>query len=210
MSLLGITVFVRYLAFRPQDNLPLGRAVPTRNCTWGSRRIPLRLPRLQLDHFAVHCELAISVMVDGLRVLLHRISPGFDDFQYEEVELADETGIDHLAFKVGEAFGHQRRRHTLGWRRRQAESLELVHVPSRAIANTHDLGCQFNRWNGDNALSHRSQRSEAVIGVADDTGDQRRLELYHHVPGHRHDVGSALVGGRQEDHWTRFKQLVDP
>ena len=76
------------------------------------------------------------MMVDGLRMLLGRISPGFDDFKDEQVELADEPGIDHLAFEVGEALGHQRRRHILGWHRRQAESLELVHVPPRAITDT--------------------------------------------------------------------------
>src|ERR1017187_4468495 len=107
MSLLGIAVFVRYLAFRPQDNLPPpGRAVPTRNRTWGSRRIPLRLPRLQHDHFAVHGEHAISVMVDGLWLLLLRISPSLDHFQDEQVELVYEPGIDHLALKVGEAFSN--------------------------------------------------------------------------------------------------------
>ena len=30
-------------------------------------------------------------MVDGLRVLLRRIAPSVDDFQDEQVELADET-----------------------------------------------------------------------------------------------------------------------
>jgi hypothetical protein len=44
-------------------------------------------------------------------------------------------------------------------------------APPRAIANTHDLGGQFHRRNRNYALSHRSQRSEAVIGVADDTGN---------------------------------------
>jgi hypothetical protein len=67
-------------------------------------------------------------MVDGLRMLLRRISPGFEYFEDEEVELVDEPGIDYLALKVSEALSHQRRRHTLGWRWRKAKSLEFVHV----------------------------------------------------------------------------------
>jgi len=56
------------------------------------------------------------------------------------VELVDEPGIDYLALKVGEALSHQRRRHTLGWRRRQTEPLEFVHVPAGAVAIATTLG----------------------------------------------------------------------
>src|ERR1039458_8266061 len=91
------------------------------------------------------------MMVDGFRMLLCWVRPGFDHFQDEQVELTDETGIDHLAFEVGEAFGHQRRPHTRGFLRRPAEPLAVVPVLSRAIANTHDLGRKFHRWNGDYA-----------------------------------------------------------
>ena len=87
-------------------------------------------------------------MVVGLWMLLCRIGPGFEYFQDEEVELVDEPGIDHLALKVGEAFDHQGRRHTLGWRRRKAESLEFVHVSARTVTDSHDLGRQFQRWDG--------------------------------------------------------------
>src|ERR1035438_4964989 len=30
-----------------------------------------------------------------------------------------------------------------------------------------------------------------------------------HMPGHRHDVGVSILGGRQQDYRTRFEQLVD-
>ena len=80
------------------------------------------------------------MMVDGLWMLLCWVRPGFDHFQDKEVELVDETGIDHLAFKVGKALGHQRRRHTLSWHRRQAESLELVHVPPEQLPIPTTLG----------------------------------------------------------------------
>jgi len=68
------------------------------------------------------------MMVNGLRVLLRRIDPCLEHFKDEEIVLVDETGIGHLAFKIGETLGHERRRHALGWRWRQTESLELVHI----------------------------------------------------------------------------------
>ena len=148
-------------------------------------------------------------MVDGLWMLLGRVCPGFDHFKNEEIVLVDEMSIDHLAFKVGEALGHQRRRDTLGWCWRQTKSLELVHISPRAVTDTHDLGRKFRRWNGDYSLFRRPQSTKAVIGVADDTGNHRRLKLDHHVPGHRHHIGMTLVSGRQQDYRTRFEQLVD-
>ena len=67
-------------------------------------------------------------MVDCLRMLLCPIGPGFEYFQDEEIELVDESGIANLALKVSEALSHQGWRHTLGWRRRKAESLEFRHT----------------------------------------------------------------------------------
>src|SRR5208282_2588937 len=129
--------------------------------------------RLQLDHLAIHSEPAVSVMVDGLWILLSGIDPGLEHFKDEEIVLVDETGIGHLAFEIGETLGHQRRRHALGWRRRQSESLELLYVPARAVADFHDFGRQFQRRNSDHALFGRPQCGKAVIGAADDTGNQR-------------------------------------
>jgi hypothetical protein len=43
------------------------------------------------------------MMVDGLRMLLRRIRPGFEYLQDEKVELVDEPGIDHLALAVTSA-----------------------------------------------------------------------------------------------------------
>jgi hypothetical protein len=48
--------------------------------------------RLQLDHLAIHSEPAVSVMVDGLRILLRRIDPGPEHFRDEEIVLVDEAG----------------------------------------------------------------------------------------------------------------------
>jgi len=43
----------------------------------------LWLFRLQLDYFPIHNELAVSVMVEGLGILLCRIGPGLEDLQDE-------------------------------------------------------------------------------------------------------------------------------
>jgi hypothetical protein len=48
--------------------------------------------RLQLDHLAIHSEPAVSVMVDGVRILLRRIGPGLEHFKDEEIVLVDEAG----------------------------------------------------------------------------------------------------------------------
>lgn len=48
--------------------------------------------RLQLDHLAIHSEPAVSVIVDGLRILLRRIGPGLEHFRDEEIVLVDEAG----------------------------------------------------------------------------------------------------------------------
>ena len=48
--------------------------------------------RLQLDHLAIHSEPAVSVMVDGLRILLRRIDPGLEPFRDEEIVRIDTMG----------------------------------------------------------------------------------------------------------------------
>jgi hypothetical protein len=72
-----------------------------KGCYRGSRKIavtlPLRFPRLQLDHLTIDAELAVSVVVNGFWMILRRIRPGFECFQDEEVELVDESAIDYLA-----------------------------------------------------------------------------------------------------------------
>ena len=65
--------------------------------------------------------------------------------------------------------------------------------------------------NGDYALFGRPQGLKAVVGIADDTGDQRRFELYHHVPGHRHDIGPPLpaCGQRTTGPGSRIRYTFD-
>ena len=151
----------------------------------------------------------MSVMVDGLGILLRGVGPSLEYFKDEKIVPVYETSITHLAFEIRETLGYERRRHAFGWHRRQTKRLELLHVAARTVADFHNFGRQLQCRNGDHALFRRPQCGKAVIGAADDTGNQRRFKLDHHMPGHRHDVGAALVGGRQQDHRARFEQLVD-
>src|ERR1035437_4672511 len=83
--------------FRPGERrLSEGAGHPRNWIGWGR----LRLPRLQLDHLAIHCEPAVPVMVNRLRTLLGRISPGFEHFKHEHVELVDEAGTRTNSLKV--------------------------------------------------------------------------------------------------------------
>ena len=79
--------------------------VPTRNRGLGYV-VPLPHSRLQLYHLAIYSEPAVSVMVDGLRMLLRRIDPGLEHLKDKEIIFADETGIGHLALEIGETLGH--------------------------------------------------------------------------------------------------------
>src|ERR1035437_9810127 len=78
---------------------------------WGR----LRLPRLQLDHLAIHCEPAVPVMVNRLRTLLGRISPGFEHFKHEHVELVDEAGTRTNSLKVYFPNAVSRQKPLVGW-----------------------------------------------------------------------------------------------
>jgi hypothetical protein len=46
--------------------------------------------RPKLDHLAIHSELAVSVMVDGLRIFLRLVGPGPKYFKDKEIVLVDE------------------------------------------------------------------------------------------------------------------------
>jgi hypothetical protein len=51
----------------------------------------LRLSRPQLDYLAVHGEPAVSLTMNGLRISLPRIDPGFEHFKNDDVLLVDDT-----------------------------------------------------------------------------------------------------------------------
>jgi hypothetical protein len=91
----------------------------------------------------------------------------------------------------------------------QADHLELVYRPPRAIADGNHFRGESNGGNGDDTFPGRAERRKTVITAADDTGHKRRRELDHHMPGHRHDVDMAIVGSRQEDDRSRLQQTID-
>jgi len=148
-------------------------------------------------------------MMDGLGIAFRGINPRFEHFQDEKIIGADETRIDHFAFEIRKAFRYQRRNDAFGGYRRQRELVELSHIATRAITDPDHRGCQFDRRNGDHAFLRGPQRVKAVISVADDAGDEWGLEVDHHVPRHRHDIGASTLCSAQQHHRARFDQLVD-
>jgi hypothetical protein len=135
--------------------------------------------------------------------------PKLHHFEHEEVVLVDQARVCDFAFEVGEALGDEGRTHVLRGDRRQSETLELVGVASGRVAHADHFVSELCRRNRDDALLRRAQRGEAVIVAAHDAGDERRFEIDHHVPRHRHHIGSDLVSCRQQDDGAGFQNLVD-
>lgn len=116
------------------------------------RNAPIRASGLQLDSPSIDDELAVTVMVNRLRVFLRSIDPGFDHFKNKQVVLIRQPCIDDIALQIGEALGDKWRRNLLGRSCCQAEALEFVYVLARAVANANDLARQFPRRNGNDTL----------------------------------------------------------
>jgi hypothetical protein len=62
-----------------------------------------------MDHIAVDGEGTIAAVMNGFRILLRRIDPGFDDFENAKAVLGDKVRVGHLAFEIGEVLADQRR-----------------------------------------------------------------------------------------------------
>ena len=121
-------------------------------------------------------------MMVGLGVLLRRIDPRIHNFQNEEIVPLDQARILDAAFKVAEALLDQGRPDTTGRKRRQSKAFELVDVLSRAIADFYHLLGEAACRDRDHGFPRRAEGREAEIGFTDDTSDEWRLELHHHVP----------------------------
>lgn len=131
-------------------------------------------------------------------MLLCRVYPGLDHLKNEKIILRHHAEIGHFAFEVGEAFLDQRWRDLSCGDGREFEFVEFVHPIAVTIANLHHLGGESHRGNCDHALACGLKRAEAVIALADHTGDLWRFELDHHMPGHGHYVGPSALHRRQE------------
>lgn len=129
---------------------------------------------------------------------LRRIDPGFQLLENEQIVLIHQTTVGHLALEIGETLCDQRGCNMFCWYRRQLKSFKLRNVAARAITDIHDILREVRGRNSDDAPFCRPQRRKAVIGLADDAGNKRWLKLDHHMPRHRHDVGTAVAGGGQQ------------
>ena len=64
--------------------------------------------RFQLDCLTVNHKGAIAAVVEGLRIPLRRIDPGFEHFKNEKIIFVDKAPVGHTAFEIGKAFGDER------------------------------------------------------------------------------------------------------
>ena len=71
-------------------------------------------PRFQLDCLTVNHKGATAAVVDGLRIPLRRIDPGFEHFKNEKIIFVDKAPVGHLTFEIGKAFGDERRLYVHG------------------------------------------------------------------------------------------------
>jgi len=148
-------------------------------------------------------------MMKSPGVLLRWIDPRLLHLQYEEIIAFDQAHILHAAFEVAEAFLDERWADLTGIKRRQSKALEFVGVAARAIADFHHLVGKPVCWDCNHCLAGRAENAKAEIGVADDTGHERWLEIDHRVPGHGHDVRVAFARRRQQNDRTRLQHLVN-
>lgn len=120
--------------------------------------------------------------MEGLGVLLGRVDPRIHDLQNEEIVALEQGRVFDAAFEVAEAFLDQGWADVTGRKGRQSEALEFIDVLSGAIADFYHLTDEAARRDRDRGFARRAESREAEIGVTDDTSDERRLKLDHHVP----------------------------
>ncbi len=85
-------------------------------------------PRFQLDCLTVNHKGAIAAVVDGLRIPLRRIDPGFEHFKNEKIIFVDKAPVGHPAFEIGKAFGDERRLYVHGAELGKPERRKLIEV----------------------------------------------------------------------------------
>ena len=167
------------------------RLVPRQRC------LPYFIFERQPDAFACDHEVAMPEVVNGLRRPSSRAATqAFADLEDEQAVRVDHGRVNDLALETGEALLDQWGLDE-GWpdARVSPKRLNLSVRLAARVAAADDLA-----WPVPTAGTLMAQAPDArskvvgVVAVADDASDQRRLELEHRLPGHRHDVRLPGVG----------------
>ena len=137
------------------------------------------------------------------------VDVGFYYFEDEEVVGGDQLCIDELALKVCIALFDHGRADQGGRYGCQAELLELVHVAARGVSAAYHRTRYLLGGNVNDAFLAGAKAFKAVIVLAHDATDKRRLEFHHGVPGHGHDVRFVAVNGCDHDDRAGLKKGVD-
>lgn len=148
-------------------------------------------------------------MMDCSRVFSRGVDPCLQYFEDEEVVLLHHPCIHNPAFEVRITLLDERRRHMGRRRRSEEEGPELVNAPSGGIAALHRLFRQIHCRDVDDTLPGGLQDTERMAPVADHAAHDRRLELHHRVPRHRHNVRTSLSDRRNHYDRSGFKQPID-
>lgn len=163
----------------------------------------------QLDRLAGYHESTSPAMMNRLRVFACGVDPRFEHLKDEEVVFGYHLPVEDLAFKIRIALVDERCLDARGGRLREPKGFELVDLSSGGIPAAHHLFRQLHRRDVDHAFFGRLQDVERVVSIANYATHDWRLEIYHHVPRHGHDVRPPLAGGRDHHHWPRLEQAID-
>jgi hypothetical protein len=158
---------------------------------------------------ARHHELAFALVMYRPGPFPRRVNPRLDDFQDEEIIFGDEFRIPDLAFQAGITFGDERGLDARGGHGREAKGLELVHAPAGSVPAGHHRFRQLHRGDVDHAFPGCLEAGKRIVPVADHAAHERRLELHHQMPRHRHDVRPPGAGRGEQHDRAGFEQPID-
>ena len=147
--------------------------------------------------------------MNRLRLRHRAVDVRLQHLENEEVVLADQARVDELAFEVGVALAYQRRAHALSRGSGQPEALEFVDAAPRGVAAAGDFLRQIRGRDVDHAFATAHQHFERMVSRTDHAPDQRRLEVHHRVPRHRHDIRAPASSRRNQYDHAGLDQPVD-
>lgn len=148
-------------------------------------------------------------MMNRPRVFACGVDPRLEHLKDEEVVFGYHLPINDLAFKIRIALADERCLDARGEYLCEPKGLELVDLSSGGIPAAYHLFRQLHRRDVDHAFPGCLQDVERVVSIANHTTHDWRLEIYHRVPRHGHDVCPPLAGSRDHYHWSRLEQTID-